>query len=522
MSDSFLDSLELNLSREAIAIVEIESFRILKSNMIFETWFGELSQGNALKLIPEKLTEKAKKGLTKRGRFKCELLCTDEVRESSYDIYLNKMKLEGSEFYILNAIEANHVKEIESLSRVIEKLGDQNKALQESIEKAEKLAKAKDEFLANMSHELRTPMNGILGMSALLSDIVKEPEQTDMINTIQECGKGLLSILNDILDLSKIESNKITLEQTNFSLKYLVDHIIKLGQFSLENKEVVLKSSITPEKDICLNGDYNRLRQVLNNFVSNAIKFTEKGSIELNVEYELNKNAEYDLLFTIKDTGIGISEANQEKLFQPFSQADSSISRKYGGTGLGLVISSKIINMMEGDLILESKEGEGTTISVKLALKKEAKKVKKEKKPIKTELNYDSYTILVAEDNIPNQKVTMKMLERCGQKCDIAGNGKIAVELYQKALAEGKPYQIIFMDMQMPIMDGVTATQEILKIESDHTPIIIALTANSFKQDIDRCLSVGMSDFIPKPVSLDEFQRIIAKFFQSNSEDKAS
>ena len=368
-------------------------------------------------------------------------------------------------------------------------------------------------FLANMSHEIRTPMNGLLGMVSLLSDTKLSSEQNNMLETIKSCGKGLLHVLNDILDYSKFESGNLELERLDFELIKCIDEIIYLSSFEANNKNINIVLEIDQITPKYLKGDVTRIKQILINFMSNAIKFTHAGDIKLLISSVKVDAINYEVNFGIKDTGIGISEENQKKLFQAFIQADSSITRKFGGTGLGLAISAKLANAMDGKVSVESKEGVGSTFSLLLPLElaqsglNSATNQQKSKASEKLSETAMTHQILVVEDNRINQIIAENMLRKLGLSCDIAVNGLEAL-----TAVANKKYSLIFMDMQMPVMDGISATKKIVEKYGNKRPTIVAMTANAFQKDKDRCINAGMNDFIAKPIDLAELVRVLSQY----------
>jgi len=410
--------------------------------------------------------------------------------------------------------------EIGILAKAANKFRELSKDLSEAKYSAEHTTKVKSEFLANMSHEIRTPMNGILGMARQMARTTLTSEQSKMLHLIQSSGASLLVIINDILDLSKIEASKIELESEPVDLGYLLEELKHLFQEQADSKNIQLYISTTPEVEkLAFLADETRLKQVLINLLGNAVKFTERGSVSLTVNIQEIGLDEVKLTFNVSDTGIGIASEHLSTLFEAFSQADTSITRRFGGTGLGLTISNKLLNLMEAPLQVESVLGEGSHFYFDLKAKRTLSSMDLDHEDIllttsKEVIDLSNINALVVEDNDINQIVIEAMLNEFNiTSINMANNGQEAVEQCELGV-----FDIIFMDMQMPVLDGPQATLKIREISAfKHTPII-ALTANVLSADKQRCFDAGMDDYIAKPLEYDALRAILLKWCRTNIE----
>jgi len=376
-----------------------------------------------------------------------------------------------------------------------------------------------------MSHEIRTPLNAVFGMTTIAQGTTDMEKIQYCLNKINDSSSHLLGVINDILDMSKIESNHLELNYTEFVFEKMLLRIVDVMRFKLEEKNINFNMHCDPEIPYTILSDEQRLAQVIMNLLSNAVKFTpQNGSISLRATVEKYSGDDYRLLISVQDSGIGITEEQKPRLFKVFSQADSSISRQYGGTGLGLVISKTIVELMDGDIWFKSTEGYGTTFTFNMVTKaciKEAPVLEEKEdidgKNIKSESEVESsddfsdITIMLVDDVEINREIIISLLEPTGIKFVCAENGKDAIEKY---IDYNGKINLIFMDVQMPIMDGYEATIRIRSSEQKDAEAIpiVAMTANVFKEDVDRCIASGMNDHVGKPVSMDEIIRKIKQW----------
>ncbi|HTO06366.1 MAG TPA: ATP-binding protein, partial [Myxococcota bacterium] len=443
-----------------------------------------------------------------------------ETPELPVEIALHAGEYAGKPAWLVVARDLSERRALRAERNRTESLEEANSALREAMLHAEQTTRIKTEFLANVSHEIRTPMTAILGFTEVLLEEARRaaaPAGTvDALRTIQRNGDYLLALLNDILDLSKIESGRLEVEHVTFSPVAVVRDVERLMRVRAEAKGVGFNVEFGGAVPTQVEGDPTRVRQILINLVGNAIKFTEIGEVRLRVQLR-DEPAPARLCFEVIDTGIGITDAERSKLFRPFGQADSSTTRRYGGTGLGLTISKRLTDLLDGAIAVDSEPGHGTTFRVELpagnlqgVARVPALPASPEAEPESPEgLAPLSGRVLLVEDGQDNQRLIALLLAKAGLEPVIVENGQQAVERIHEARLSGTPFQLVLMDMQMPVMDGYTATRILRRQGFDGS--IVALTAHAMDAERGRCLSAGCDDFATKPIDRSRFYALLRR-----------
>lgn len=408
-----------------------------------------------------------------------------------------------------------HKRTEEGLHQTKARLQEMNAQLLDAIDRSNALAlraeaanEAKGNFLAMMSHEIRTPLNGVLGTADLLLEDELTPAQRSSLETIRTSGNSLLSILNDVLDFSRIESGQLSLEKTPFSPARCVRETLQLFFGRAQARRLRLHMTVAPDVPELVKGDAGRIRQVLGNFVSNAIKFTERGEVEVAVSVlPYGAPGKLRLQFAVRDTGMGIPHEKQNLLFKPFSQLDASTQRRFGGTGLGLAICRRLTELMDGDVSAESTVGVGSIFRCNMVVAEAEERPKEVLPPASTGRSL-VVRILVVDDERINQQIAVAMLGKLGHRAEVARNGLEALEALRS-----RDYEIVLMDWHMPEMNGLEATRAIrTELNPVHQPWIIALTASALPEDREKCIGAGMNDYLTKPLKLEALREAFTRF----------
>ncbi len=384
--------------------------------------------------------------------------------------------------------------------------------LKDALRKARDAGAAKSRFLANMSHEIRTPMNGVIGFTDLLLAEDLTPTQQRYVSLIGESGRSMLMLLNDILDVSKVEAGSLELADEPVDVRAKLADCVDIMRASASAKGITVTAEVAADVPTAIRGDRLRFRQILLNLIGNAVKFTETGSVRVTARIE-EGGEEPHLVVDVVDTGIGIEGSKLKAIFDSFGQADATTARRFGGTGLGLSISRNLARLMDGDVVATSAPGKGSTFSLRLPVRAAVLPTTIPAEQAREHSDFERARVLIVEDNEINQILTQAMCDQMGLDHELAINGAEAISMIERACEAGRLHDLVLMDLQMPRMDGLEATRSLRAAGYDAKTLpIVALTANAFSEDVDACLDAGMQDHLTKPITLDQVDRMLARY----------
>ncbi|NQZ22616.1 MAG: response regulator [Colwellia sp.] len=489
----------------ALLLCHCKTLKIIEYNKIFANWYtSELTEQSLDGIFDKDVVRRIKNAILKKRKYRFKIERVIGPRKEHIDFNSKLISINEQQNYLLiqgsiNSTEAQLTKMIQDHSIIAVR---NKKLIEKAIDKAEAANKAKSMFLASMSHELRTPMNGILGMVQQFYKTSLTAQQIDLIETIESSGDQLLAIINQVLDFSKIENNKIELHHSPTDLKELLEDVISLCSASVKSTSSIdIKSNFTEYDYPKILVDDVRLKQVLINLLNNAIKFTKQGCVELKLSRLSSFNQCCQFEFSVIDTGIGIEQEKITELFMPFTQYDSATTRSYGGTGLGLSISQELIKLMGSEIIVASTVGQGSQFSFTLSLpiSKQQSTTELTQNSVEEISSLKGKVVLIVDDNNINRKIATLALDATQAKILTAINGLEAIEQFKKHSID-----IILMDILMPIMDGYEATEKIRQLETtEQRTLIFALTASASNEVGEQCLAAGMDDIMLKPFKFD-------------------
>lgn len=534
-----------------VVIAMTEDGRILMASPSIESAWGWSTEEIAGKYIRELLTEASSQPclhcfsecvVSGKSAF-CELVVKRKDQSCSlYELILHQLadSYEGAQFIgIFRDIserfrfQDQQAEYLGRLKQTRRELKRKEFELKSALSMVEQAIQAKNDFLSNMSHEIRTPMTAIIGYSEVLKESVIQPEQHDLIETIQRNGDHLLQVINDILDISKIELGQYELKTEACSPVKILQDVIAAHQPKAVQKGLRLLTNIHESIPVTIQSDPMLLKQVLNNLVCNAVKFTDNGFVQIEIRAFTRSNFERLLQFNVADSGIGISQDNLKRIFDPFTQADNSVSRPYNGTGLGLTLSQKLVQLLGGKLSVQSTVNQGSVFSVTLnAGNKTSENPKtgrwldldnqKTLSLTSTDVREEGNSttekgrVLLVDDTQEIRRLFSYMLAKMGLEVVTASNGREAIEKIQQAEGQGEPYDLILMDMQMPVMDGYEATR-FLRSQNHQIPVI-AITAHTLISDREKCIAAGCSDYLGKPVKFDALSEMVSRYLTAMPE----